>query len=326
MKRWMNLILFSLIFSLVLISCDKDPVNKGDEAFKKGKFLDAQKYYEEALKEYPDDDQLKIKLMSTYFKTGRNFYETKKLVTAYEGQIKQGFAFLPESLSDSTKAIISNTLLELAVAFKEAPAENEFEKDKFTNKAIFYLKEALKYDSTNTQVYENLESIKNEEIENIIKKGEAYLKAGEKESENYFIAEDYFLDAFELDPENKKVIKLLKETRTRLLTIYNYKQFTPIKILKKSWIDELLVFEIKILNNTNRIMDLKGDGFYLLAANGSKLEGFFSEKFSMPYITKKLASGKEGAGVVSFEASSNQKYVRLGYDGGDKFEGYKNLP
>ena len=326
MKMWTNLILFSLIFSLMLISCDKDPVLKGDEAFKKGQFLDAQKYYDEALNENPDNNQLKEKLMSTYFKTGENFYETRKLVTAFEGQVKQGFAFLPESPADSTKEKISNTLLNLAIAFKETPAENEYQKKELTDKAIFYLKEAMKYDSTNTLALENLESIKNKEIENIILKGEAYLKAGEKKSENYFIAEEYFLDALNLDPGNEKATKSLKLTRQKILTIYNYKQFTPLKILNRSWTGELLVYEIKILNNTNRPMDLKGDGFYLIASDGSKLGGFFSEKFSMPYITKQLASGKEESGVVSFEASHSKRYVKLEYNGGDRFEGSTNLP
>jgi tetratricopeptide (TPR) repeat protein len=326
MKMLTNTILFAFIFSLVSVSCDKDPVQKGDEAFKKSQFLDAQKYYEKALKENPDDNQIKVKLMTAYFRTGETYYETKKLVTAFEGQVKQGFAFLPESPADSTKEIISNTLLNLATAFKEAPAENEYQKKELTDKAVHYLRESIKYDSSNTSAFDELESIKNEEIDNIIKKGEAYFKAGANKSENYFIAEDYFLDALELYPGNENASKFLKLTRNKILTIYNYEQFTPLKILKRSWIGELLVFEIKILNNTNRPMDLKGDGFYLIASDGSKLGGFFSEKFSMPYITKKLASGKEESGVVSFEASSNKRYIKLEYDGGEKFEGSKHLP
>ena len=325
MKIWSNVILFTLIFSLVL-SCGGDPIQKGDEAFKKNELLDAQKYYESALNKNPNDNTIKEKLMTTYFRTGENYYETKKLITAYEGQVKQGFGYLPEPLSDSLKEEISIVLLKLAVAFRETPAENEFQKQEFTDKAIHYLNEALKYDSTNTAVFKNLKGIKDEEVENTIKKGERYLEVGKKESENYFAAENYFTDALKLDPGNQEAAKYLRLTRNKTLTIYNYKQFTPIKIMKQSWIGELLVFEIKILNNTNRVMDLKGDGFYLSAADGSKLSGFFSEKFSMPYITKKLPSGNELSGVVSFEAKKDGRYVRLGYQGGDKFEGYKNLP
>lgn len=325
MKMWSNIILFTFIFSMML-SCGGDPIQKGDEAFEKSEFLDAQKYYEQALNNNPNDNTIKEKLMTTYFRTGENYYEAKKLITAFEGQVKQGFGYLPEPLSDSLKGELSRVLVKLAVAFKETLAENEFEKKKFTDKAIHYLNEAMKYDSTNESVFKNLESIKNEEIENIIKKGELYLEASEDKSENYFVAENYFLDALQLDPSNQKAAKNLKLTRNKTLTIYNYKQFAPLKIMKQSWIGELLVFEIKIMNNTNRAMDLKGDGFYLSATDGSKLGGFFSEEFSMPYITKKLPSGNEASGVVSFETQRDKRYVRLEYQGGDKFEGHKNLP
>jgi len=72
-------------------------------------------------------------------------------------------------------------------------------------------------------------------------------------------------------------------------------------------------------------MDLKGDGFSLVATDGSRLDGFFSEVFEMPYLTKKLSSGQEAAGVVSFQPTG-KRYVRLEYNGGGKLTGSKSLP
>ena len=324
MKKWSNKFLLILIFGLA-VSCDSDPVQKGDEAFKKDQLLDAQRYYEQALEESPKDDRLREKLMITFFKTGESFYQTRKLVTAYEGQVKQGFAYLPETLSDSLRRVIGNNLLKLALAFREAPSEDEYSKKELEDKAIYYLNTALEYDSTNTAIFDALDNIKGDEVTNLIKKGQLYHEAGEKKTENYFIADYYFLKALELDPNNKEAAKSLAQNRQKALTIYNYEQFTPIKILKRSMIGQLLVFEIKILNNSNRAIDLKGDGFSLVATDGSRLEGFFSEVFEMPYLTKKLSSGQEAEGVVSFQPQG-KKYVRLEYNGGGKLTGQKSLP
>ncbi len=247
-------------------------------------------------------------------------------MTSFEGQVKQGFAYLPESISDSLKKEISLTLLKLARAFREAPVENEYQKKEFAEKSIYYLKTALEYDSTNTAILDDLQKIKNEEIEGIIQKGKAYYQAGEQKAENYFRAEYYFLEALKLDPGNKEAAKNLKLARKKLLTIYDYEQFTPLKITGQSTIGELLVYEIKILNNTNRLMELKGDAFNLVSTDGSRVGGFFSEEFSMPYLTKKLTSGQEAKGVVSFDPQWGKRYVRLEYYGGGKFRGYKNLP
>lgn len=325
MKKRSKKILLLLIFGLV-VGCDSDPIQKGDEAFKKDQLLDAQKYYEQALKENPRDDLLKEKIMLTYFRLGEDFYQTRKLVTAYEGQVKQGFAFLPEALSDSLRRVLGVTLLRLAEAYREAPAENEYEKKEFEDKAIYYLKTALEYDSTNTAIYAALNSIKGEEVANLIKKGLIYHQAGEKKSENYFVADYYFLKALELDPGNKEAAKNLSLNRQKALTVYNYEQFIPIKILKQSTIGELLVFEIKILNNSNRVIDLKGDGFSLVGSDGSRMGGFFSEVFEMPYLTKKISSGQEIEGVVSFQWPRGKRYIRLEYNGGGKLSGNKPFP
>lgn len=325
MNKWSRNFLIALILGL-LVSCDNDPIQKGDEAFKKDQLLDAQKYYERALEENPGDDLLREKLMITYFRTGESFYQTRKLVSAYEGQVKQGFAYLPEVISDSLKKVIAARLLKLAQAFREAPAENEYSKKEFEDKAVHYLKVALEYDSTNTAIYDALQSIKGEEVNNLIKKGLVYQQAGEKKGENYFVADYYFQKALELDPKNKEAANSLRINRQKALDVYNYQQFTPIKILKRSMIGELLVFEIKILNNTNRVIDLKGDGFSLVASDGTRLEGFFSEVFEMPYLTKKLASGQEAKGVVSFQPTGSKRYIRLEYNGGGKLTGHKYLP
>lgn len=315
-----------LVLFLLAASCSKDPVQKGDEAFQNDELLDAQNYYEKALKRDPKNDKLKEKLLITYFRTGKTFYETRRLVSSFEGQVKQGFAFLPEVVSDSLKGMIANTLLELAQAFRSAPAENDFQRKEYTQKAALYLNTALEYDSTNTAVIQELQEIENKQIANIIKKGQAYLKAGDKNPENYFIAEEHFLKALAQEPDNREAINNLATTRKKLLPIFDYSQFTPIAVLKRSTIGELLVFEIKIMNNTNRAMDLKGDGFYLIASDNTKTQGFFSEEFSMPYITITLASRQEAKGVVSFDAPPNKRYVKLEYKGEGKFEGFKYLP
>lgn len=324
MKMFAKILVLLLFF--LAASCSKDPVQKGDEALQNDELLDAQRYYEKALKQDPQNDKLKEKLVITYFRTGENFYETRRLVSSFEGQVKQGFAFLPEVLSDSLREMIANTLLDLAKAFRSAPAENDYQRKEYSEKANLYLNTALEYDSTNTDVIGELEEMENKEIETIIKKGQRYFEAGSQNADNYFIAERHFLKALAQEPSNQKAIKNLIATRRKVLSIYDYSQFTPIAVLERSTIGELLVFEIKILNNTNSSMDLKGDGFYLVASDNTKVQGFFSQEFSMPYITKRLASGQEANGVVSFDAPSNKRYVRLEYNVEGKFKGFKYLP
>lgn len=318
--------IFFLLLFFLTVSCNKDPVQKGDEAFQNDELLDAQRYYEEALRHKPKDDRLKEKLLITYFQTGKNFYKTRRLVSSFEGQVKQGFAFLPEVLSDSLGKIIAYTLLDLAKAFRVAPAENDYQKKDYSEKAIQYLSTALEYDPTNASVIQELQEIENKEIEKIIKTGEAYFEAGEQNPDNYFIAEDQFLKVLAQKPDNREASRNLIATRRKLLSRYDYSQFIPITVLKQSTIGELLVFKIKILNNTNRPMDLKGDGFYLIASDNTKVQGFFSEEFSMPFLGKRLVSGQEAKGVVSFDAPTNKRYKKLEYDGGGKLEGYKYLP
>ena len=51
------------IIILIMASCGKAPMQKGDDAFQEQKYSEALKYYLEALKKTPNDETLREKIM-----------------------------------------------------------------------------------------------------------------------------------------------------------------------------------------------------------------------------------------------------------------------
>jgi tetratricopeptide (TPR) repeat protein len=326
MKDHYKLISFFVFILPILVSCNQDPLQKADEAYKDGNWIDAQKYYQEALQQNPNDNALKEKIILTYYKTGEDYYQTRKLVRAFEGQVHKGLAELPPNVSNSTKTATIDILVKLALAYKNEPPTKIQDKQHNLNKCIYYLETALEYDSTNTTALAELEKLDSEEINEFLEKGNLYFSAGAKNPQHYLTAEYFYLKALEIDPRNKEARKQLWLARKKGLNILYKKHYSPIAIKKKYEIDELLAFDIIIKNNTNRVMPLKGDNFFLIAPDNTRYQGFFSEDFTMPFVTKNLAPGDTLKGVVTFEAPPKNSYATLEYDGGGKFQGHKNLP
>ncbi|MFQ5584915.1 MAG: hypothetical protein ACE5GL_10810, partial [Calditrichia bacterium] len=253
-------------------------------------------------------------------------YKTSKLIRAFEGQVQKGLMEFPADVSDSTKNFASRILVELALAYKVEPAVNPGEKQQYLNKSQFYLETALKLDSTNSNIIAEMEKLEQEQIQDLMKKGNRYFTAAKKNPKYYFTSEYYFAKALNIKPDYPDSRKRLKVVRERGLNLLDMTQLVPIAIRKKYQSGELLAFDVLVMNNSNHVMPLKGDAFFLFTPDSVKYAGIFSEQFAMPYVTKKLRPGEKLAGVITFEAPANWKYEFLEYNDRNKFIGRKGLP
>jgi tetratricopeptide (TPR) repeat protein len=320
----MNAIFFAFTLTL-LFSCNTDPLKKGDEAFSNESYLDAKNYYIDALQKDPTNVKIREKVIYSHFQLGEEYYDKRNLLRAFEGQVKEAFGYFPDFPSDSINKETSRVLSKLAIACRNYPPQNQIEKRNLEEKTVLYLKKASEFDSTNAIIMAEFKAFKGEKVSELMNKANQYFKATNKDPQYYFLAEYYFQKVLNIDPENQIAKANLQMSREKSMNIFNLEQYAPIAINKKTEVENLLAFEVEVLNNTNRTMELKGDGFYLLRRDSSKIKGIFSEDFLMPYVTKKLRQGEKIKGVVTFDTPVNGRYLQLAYEGGEKLKGYKNF-
>lgn len=325
MCKMMNAIFFAFTLTL-LFSCNTDSLKKGDEAFSNESYLDAKNHYIDALQKNPSDVKIREKVVYSHFRLGEEYYDRRNLLRAFEGQVKEAFGYFPEFPSDSLNKETSRVLSKLAIACRNCPPRNQIEKRNLEEKTVLYLQKASEFDSTNATIMAEFKAFKGEKVSELMNKANQYINATEKDPQYYFLAEFYYQKVLNIDPENQLAKNNLQISRKKSMNIFNLEQYAPIAISKKTEVENLLAFEVEVLNNTTRMMDLKGDGFYLLSRDSSKIKGIFSEDFLMPYVTKKLRRGEKIKGVVTFDAPVNGRYLQLAYEGEQKLRGFKNLP
>lgn len=319
-------IFFISITLITFLSCGKAPTQKGDEAFQQKNYSEALKNYLEALKETPNDDLLKEKIATTYFKAGEIFWEKRRVLKAFEVRVYDGLKFLPPNPSPEMKVQVSEAYFKLALAYKNAKAENPFQKEQFFNKALQNLKRSLAYDSTNTEANKALEQFKLENFQKYLERGIASYRKGSRDALQYLNADIYLTNALRLDPENEKAQKYLKRARERALNLLDPGQQVPFAITDQMENSEYLAFLVVVHNQLSEGLSINAGNFYLVKENGKEIRGKSSGMFSTPFAPTSLANGEEAAGVVAFPLPETKDYARLELRKNGDLLGFKNLP
>ena len=212
---------------LIIIGCGKPPMEKGDEAFNQQKYSEALKYYLEAVKEMPDNDVLKEKIATTYFKQGEIFWEKRRILRGIEARVNSGLSYVPDNPTPEMNKTISETYLTLALAYKNVKAENPFQKRQFFNKALESLEKSLSYDSTNTEANNTLTQFKEENFQEMLDKGIAAYRRGGRDRLQYITADYYLTNALKLDPDNNNAQRYLRLSRQKSLNLLDPGQDVP---------------------------------------------------------------------------------------------------
>ncbi len=319
--------LFITLFVIMLIaSCSRDPVHKGDEAFQKGEFAKAVKFYTEAYKSHPESHQLKEKLALSYFKLGEYYYQKRKVLSAFEAKVEQGIKFLPDTLDERTKEILSGVHVSLAEAFMNTPPENIVRKRRFYDNARMHLKTALRYQPDNPRALQAWEQFKEKNFSEMYEKGMKYFRQATKDKTNYLIAEYYLTRAFQLNPEHADLRKALMTSRKKTLNMLDPDQQVPIAITDKIRKGNMWSYLIVAHNNSNENHQVSAGSFFLVDESGGAQQGFSNDKFANAFTAGTIKPDREKDGVVSFKITPGKQYVRVELRLKDKVLGYKNLP
>ena len=80
---------FVSLFILLIFACSSDPVQKGDEAYQKGKYAEALKFYMEAQKSGIQTPGLKEKIINTKLQYGEMIYQRRKVLRVLEARYEE---------------------------------------------------------------------------------------------------------------------------------------------------------------------------------------------------------------------------------------------
>ena len=314
------------IIILIMASCGKAPMQKGDDAFQEQKYSEALKYYLEALKKTPNDETLREKIATTFFKEGEIFWEKRRVLKAFEARVNDGLRYLPGFPSPEMNKSVSQAYLSLAFAYRDAKAENPFQKEQFFNKALENLKKAVRYDSTNAQANEAIAQLKTENFQKYLDRGISAYKKGRRDPLQYLNADIYLTNALRLDAENESAQSYLKRAREKSLNLLDPGQDVPFAITDQMENGDYLAFLIVVHNQLSQNIGVNASNFYLVSEDGKQVQGKTSGMFSTPLQPATVGNGDEIAGVVAFSLPIDKNNGRLEFRKNGDVLGYKNLP
>ncbi|NOX38735.1 MAG: DUF4352 domain-containing protein [Calditrichaeota bacterium] len=311
---------------LIFLACGGDPIQQGDQAFQQGKYSEAMKFYNEALKAQPDNPEIKKKIAFTYFKIGEHFFKTRRVIRAFEGQVEKGIQIAPDPDDPEYRRTLSQTYLALAQAYQQVKPENPVQKEQFFKKTLYYLEKAIETDSSNTEAQEALRVFSEKNFQEMLDRGLTAYKKGPKDPLEYLVAEYYLERALKFNPDHKEAKRYLRLARKKGLDVLNINQDMPIAISSQLKKGRLLAYYIVIRNNTDEPRRVSSQNFYLITADGDEVQGGTSREFAEPFQDVTLQPGQETGGVVTFQINPRVKYVRVEYWHENDVAGYKNLP
>ncbi|GEM_PF-5666436 len=319
-------LLLAIFMMMLLAACSSDPIQKGDNAFQKGEYAKAVKFYREAYQSHPKDYQVREKLALSYFKLGEYYYRKRKVLSAFAAQVNQGIQLLPDSLTPETKKLLSGVHVSLAEAYMNTPPENIIRKRQFYDNARMHLQTALRYQPDNPRALQAWEQFKNKNFSEMYEKGMKYYQQAKKDKTNYLIAEYYLTRAFQLNPDHTDLRKALMTSRKKTLNMLDPDQQVPIAITDKIRKGKVLSYLIVAHNNSNENYQIGAGSFFLIDENGNAQEGFANDQFANAFTPGSLKPEREKEGVVSFKINPGKHYVRVELRIENKVLGYKNLP
>ncbi len=327
MKYRFRHLLFFVLSMALLFGCSSDPVQEGDQAFQKGRYGPALKYYKTAYQAGTQTPELKEKMARAALNLGMKLYQQRRVIKALEARINEAENYLSGSApSDSMNRALSEAYLMLAGAYDYERAENFIQKRKFFEAALENYRKAIALDSANTKARKAAREFQEKYFAKYFQKGLELFKAAKKDKANYFSAEYYFEKAYRMAPEHEEANDYLKRTRKAALPLLNLHQAFPFAISDKLEKPNWLAFYIFLQNNTLKKDTVSAANFYLITEAGDEIQGQSSSQFSKPFQTQPLESGAEAKGVVTFAIKAGQKPVKIVYREGNKVQSFKYLP
>lgn len=303
MKKRFGLIGLIVLLFFSLLSCSGDPVQKGDEAYKKGNYSAALKFYLEAQKNGNQTPDLTEKILRAKLQYGNLLYRKRKVLRVLEARYQEVLDMLPENPSPETLKLLSMTLFELGKGYMNLVPQNEIQKREYLSKTFDYLSLAASYDPENTEAERLLKEFKQKNFEEMLTRGKTYFSRAKKEKNDYFYlsAEYYLKKATDFESTNEEARRLLKKVRK--ITLKMIDPDLPYPIAVTSWLkkDNQLGVAVTILNNTETPVDIKAEQFVLVDFEGNEYQGSLSDLFEPQLKETLLQPHKEFSGVVVFE-------------------------
>ncbi len=312
--------------SLLLLHCGSDPIQKGDEAFQKGNYGEAVLFYEEALQQQPENNELKRKLAIANFKLGEQLFKARRVIRAFEGRLKEGLKYAPQPMDDAFKRELSQTYLALALAYKNLPPKNPIQKETYFQKTLHYLEKARETDPTNTEAQNAYQQFVEENFDTMLQNGLAAYRKGKEDPGQYFVAEYYLEKALSFKPDHPEAQKYLRLARKNGLDVLDMSKQYPIAITSQKRVKDQYAIFVVVRNNTPRPVTVAPENFVLLAADESEYTGTTRPEFKPPFQKRTLQSAEEAEGVVVFPMTGNPKLVRLELWLNDELASAKNFP
>ncbi len=315
-----------MLLVILLSGCSKTPVEKGDEAFAQGRYAEAIRAYLEATKEQPENPALKEKIATAYFKQGEKLFQMRKVLKAFEARVELGAKYVPEQPSEQMRKTLSQVYYALAMAYKNTPPENPYQKKTYFDKTLSYLEKAIRFDENNNEARQALQSFQNEHFQEMLDKGIDRYNKGKVDETNYILADYYLTNANKFKPGDPQVQKYLRLARKKALNILDPGQRIPLAITDQLKKDQYLAFYVVVHNIDLPKIAFDASNFYLISDEGSEIQGEANPMFDSYLKPVTLGQEEETEGVVAFPIKPNQKYHRLELRFDGEVLGYKNLP
>lgn len=324
--KWISFIFASCGVLILLFGCGKALIESGDEAFQQHKYSEALRFYLEAMKENPNDNELKEKIAISYFREGEIFYEKRRVIKAFEARIKTGLKYQPENPSPELIKISSDIYLKLAQAYRYEKAENPYQKKEFFENALAYLEKSLSLDSTNTDALAALQQFKEKNFQDLLERGVNAYKKGRRDPLQYIAADHYLTNALKLDPQSEEAQKYRKLARKKSLNLLDPGLDVPLAITDQMVNSDYIAFLVTIYNLLPDNLSVNASNFYLIGDDGKEIRGKTTGMFTTPFQAQTISNGEEIGGVVAFPVDNDRQFARLEFRQGDEILGYKNLP
>lgn len=311
--------MLAILSVITSFHCGSNPTEEGEQAFQKGNYNLAIKFFLEARKQEPDNTILNEKMALAYMFRGEELFNNTKNIKSFSGNFDKATDFIPENPSVEFKKNYSKILFSLAQGYNNSRPQNDIEKEDFLNKSISYLEEAIYQDETNSPAEELLQKIKTENFQKMLDRGKDFYNKAKKQNKNdlYITAEYYFKKAAYFDIHNEEAKKLLSKTREKTLSILNIQEDFAIAIADHIWNSGALILDLVIHNYGMNPIDIDISKFELFDLEGNSYslnKTIMNSKFANKSLkNNKLAEMKSIEGFLVFSIPRTVRIEYLGY-------------
>lgn len=314
-----SILTLSFISVFILSQCGSNPAEEGEQAFQKGNYNLAIKFFLEARKKDSNNTNLNEMTALAYMYRGEELFNNTKNIKSFSGNFDKATEFIPENPSTEFKKNYSKILFALAKGYNNSKPQNDIEKEDFLNKSISYLEEAIYQDESNSQAMDLLQQIKSENFQKMLERGKDFYSKAVKQNKNdlFFTAEYYFKKAAYFDIHNEEAKKLLSKTREKTLSILNIQEDLAIAVADHVWDSGNLILDLVLHNYGRDPIDIDINNFELFDLEGNSYSlnmKVMSSKFANKRLkNNKLAEMKGMEGYLAFNIPKTAKIEYLGY-------------